>query len=54
MAFQYEGLSPQEFEALVADVLAYREGTTFERFTEGPDSGIDLRYTAPDGTVVTA
>lgn len=51
-SFPYERLSPQDFEGLAADVLAHREGVTFERFAEGPDGGIDLRYAAPDRTVI--
>lgn len=52
--FAYSRLSPIDFEHLAADVLNQREGVTFERFAEGPDGGIDLRYQPPGQPLVIA
>ncbi|WP_163560265.1 hypothetical protein [Halomonas sp. NO4] len=52
--FSYGRLSPVDFEYLAADVLNQREGVIFERFAEGPDSGIDLRYQPPGHSLVIA
>lgn len=52
--FPYKRLSPVDFEHLAADVLNQREGVTFERFAEGPDGGIDLRYQPPGHPLVIA
>lgn len=54
MTFDYERLSPQDFERLAADVLASRENATVEQFTEGRDGGVDLRYQMSDGGVIVA
>lgn len=54
MTFDYQRLSPQDFEKLAADVLACRENATIEQFTEGRDGGIDLRYQTSEGSVVIA
>lgn len=40
----YDNLSDYEFEELVGDLLAAELGVPFERFTRGPDEGIDLRH----------
>jgi len=38
MTYDYLRLSPTDFEALAADVLATLTGERFERFSEGRDS----------------
>ncbi|MEA2442539.1 MAG: hypothetical protein QOH76_3963 [Thermoleophilaceae bacterium] len=40
----YDNLSDYEFEGLVGDLLGTELGIRFERFTRGPDQGIDLRH----------
>lgn len=45
-------LSDVEFEELLADLLAAAEGVAVERFAAGRDSGIDLRWTRPEGTTI--
>lgn len=54
LRFSYDRLSPVDFEHLAADVLNQREGVIFERFAEGPDGGIDLRYQPPGRPMVIA
>jgi energy-coupling factor transporter ATP-binding protein EcfA2 len=43
----WSNLSDYEFEQLVGDLLGADLAVRFERFTRGPDGGIDLRYTPP-------
>lgn len=51
VARAWDNLSDYEFESLVADLLGADLGVRFERFTAGPDGGIDLRYIPPTGGV---
>lgn len=41
---QLQALSDIEFEHLIADLLHAETGSTYERFSVGPDGGIDLRF----------
>jgi len=43
MAYDYHRLSPTDFEALAADMIATLTGERFERFSVGRDGGIDFR-----------
>jgi hypothetical protein len=47
MTRNWSNLSDYEFEQLVGDLLSEDLGCRFERFTRGPDGGIDLRYIPP-------
>ncbi len=47
--FAYDNLSPIEFEELVGALLYEETGVRYERFTPGPDGGIDLRALASSG-----
>jgi len=51
--YNYEALSPQDFEEVSRDLLQAEWNVALEAFKEGRDSGIDLRYaTSPDSTVI--
>jgi hypothetical protein len=51
--FNFDALSPQDFEELVRDLLQADWNVTLEAFKEGRDDGIDLRYApANDGTTI--
>jgi hypothetical protein len=45
MAYDFTTLSPDDFEELVADLLAKDWGVRLERFKPGKDKDIDLRNT---------
>ncbi len=42
--YNYDCLSPQDFEELVRDLLQAEWGVSLEAFRSGRDNGIDLRY----------
>jgi hypothetical protein len=42
--YTFETLNPDEFEQLTGDLLSKHYNVPFERFSKGPDQGIDLRY----------
>lgn len=44
--YDFEKLSPDDFEHLVRDLLQAEFGTHMESFKSGRDSGIDLRYSS--------
>nr|VFK20369.1 MAG: Restriction endonuclease [Candidatus Kentron sp. LFY] len=44
MAYDFTTLDPNDFEALVADLLSRSWGTRLESFKPGKDEGIDLRH----------
>lgn len=44
MAYDFTTLSPEDFEALVSDLLSRSWGARLESFKPGKDSGIDLRH----------
>lgn len=51
--YNYEALSPQDFEEFSRDILQAEWNVALEAFKEGRDTGIDLRYaTSPDNTVI--
>jgi hypothetical protein len=51
--YNYEALSPQDFEEFSRDLLQAEWNVALEAFKEGRDTGIDLRYaTSPDNTVI--
>lgn len=50
--YDFSGLSPIDFEALVRDLLSAVLGADFETFAVGPDGGIDCRATVAGGTLV--
>jgi hypothetical protein len=45
----FDGLSPYDFELLVADLLRCELGRPFETFAKGPDGGVDIRARLTDG-----
>ena len=47
-----ELLSPYDFEILVRDLLSRELGIKFRAFAEGPDGGVDLRYSADQSNTV--
>lgn len=50
MAYDFTTLSPEEFEALVSDLLSRSWGERLESFKPGKDGGIDLRHSRiPEG-----
>lgn len=49
MSYNLNALSPEDFEALVADLLSREWGERLERFKPGRDGGIDLRLTRSQG-----
>lgn len=52
--YNYGTLSDSDFESLAADIVEYRLGVKLERFTRGPDGGIDARHAkfSDDPTVI--
>jgi hypothetical protein len=46
MAYDFTSLSPDDFEALVNDLLSRDWNVRLESFKAGSDQGIDLRYSA--------
>jgi hypothetical protein len=51
--FNFDNLSPKDFEEVVRDLLQTEWNVTLESFREGRDSGIDLRYaTAHDAATI--
>jgi hypothetical protein len=46
----YDNLADYEFERLVAGLFSAAEQVRFERFTRGPDGGIDLRRIRDNGS----
>lgn len=51
--YDYNILSPDEFEELVKDTLTAEHGVVYESFATGRDGGIDLRYSSPKGKATT-
>lgn len=47
--YNFENLSPIEFEALCVDLLSEETGISFERFSAGADGGIDGRHSSAAG-----
>jgi hypothetical protein len=54
MAYDFTTLSPDDFEALVADLLSRELGGRLESFKPGKDGGVDLRNTrvSRSGTII--
>jgi DNA polymerase III delta prime subunit len=52
--YDFNILSPFEFEELSRDVLQEEHGVLFESFTNGRDSGIDFRHTRAGNWIVQA
>lgn len=51
--YDFNILSPFEFECFSRDILIKREGLEFKNFADGRDGGIDLRYCSPtNGTII--
>lgn len=50
--YDFRGLSPIDFEALVRDLLSAETGLRFETFAIGPDGGIDCRNITDNGTTI--
>ena len=46
--YQFSKLSPNEFETLAVDIVGKMNNIFFQRFTEGPDGGIDGFYEFSD------
>ena len=44
MAYDFMTLSPEDFEALSADLLSKALGVSLQQYKAGPDEGIDLRF----------
>lgn len=53
MGYDFTTLSPDDFEALVADLFSRQWGGRLESFKAGKDGGIDLRNTRIDGSGTT-
>lgn len=52
-SYNYNALSPQDFEEVSRDLLQAEWNVALEAFKEGRDSGIDLRYaSSSDNTVI--
>lgn len=47
--YNFDNLSPIEFEALCVDLLGVETGFIFERFSPGADGGMDGRHSSADG-----
>lgn len=55
MSYDFSNLSPMDFENIVRDLIGAHAGVRFEAFAEGPDDGMDGRYTVgADATVLQA
>lgn len=52
MKYNFDNLTPTDFEHLIADLFENRMEAPFERFKPGPDEGIDLRGLVKGKTVV--
>ena len=56
MTYDFKTLSPEDFEALIADLFSREFGATLESFKSGKDQGIDLRHSrqlpAKDVTII--
>src|SRR5271157_5475831 len=52
MAYDFEGLSPADFEDLVRDLVGRELGVRFEAFAAGPDGGIDGRHAIGDEAII--
>lgn len=51
--YDFNILSPYEFECISRDILSKREGLDFKNFADGRDSGIDLRFcSSTSGTII--
>ncbi len=50
--YDFQALSPKDFEHLSRDLLEAELGGSFESFTSGPDSGIDSRRLLPTSQIV--
>jgi len=50
--YDFGNLSPIEFEALCADLLNAETKLRFERFSEGPDGGIDGRHSSASDNII--
>ncbi|MBB6562971.1 hypothetical protein HNP48_005688 [Acidovorax soli] len=51
--YNYDALSPQDFEEIARDLLQAEWGVAIEAFKSGRDGGIDLRYaTSPQSSIV--
>ena len=50
--YDFRSLSPNDFERLSHDLLEVELGGRFERFTSGPDSGIDARRLLERGSII--
>lgn len=50
--YDFRGLSPIDFEALVRDLLTAETDMRFETFAVGTDGGIDCRSVSADGTTI--
>ena len=52
MPYNFESLSPLDFEALALDIVGKHLDITFEAFGQGPDDGIDGRFARGDHTAI--
>jgi len=50
--YDFRGLSPIDFEALVRDLLQASTGRAFATFAVGPDGGIDCRHVSTEQTII--
>lgn len=50
--YDFGNLSPIEFESLCVDLVSAETGLRFERFSEGPDGGIDGRHSQANGDTI--
>jgi DNA polymerase III delta prime subunit len=52
MAYNFESLSPADFEDLARDLIGCELSVRFEAFAAGPDGGMDGRHAAAGGAVI--
>ena len=50
--YDFQNLSPIEFEALCVDLVSAVTGLRFESFSEGADGGIDGRHSTAEGNLI--
>ena len=52
MAYNFESLSPADFEDLVIDLIGRAKSCKFEAFGPGPDGGVDGRHSTAGKTII--
>ncbi|AZV79045.1 hypothetical protein EBB79_14980 [Parasedimentitalea marina] len=52
MTFNFDSMSPADFEDLTRDLIGRDQSCRFEAFGPGPDGGVDGRHSTSDGVIV--